>query len=76
MAAQESQIPPSKAPFWRRNENFLLGTGAVAAFLLFYWFVRGIDSPLLGEYAIPAKPSLLSLIDAMDRLLINEDPAA
>lgn len=41
-----------------------------------YWFVRGIDSPLLGEYAIPANPSLLSLIDAMDRLLINEDPAA
>ena len=36
MAAQESQIPPSKAPFWRRNENFLLGTGAVVAFLLFW----------------------------------------
>lgn len=37
-----------------------------------YFFLRGIDGPVRGEYAILATPAVLSLIDALDHLLDNE----
>ncbi len=37
-----------------------------------YFFLRGIDGPARGEYAIPATPALLELLDTLDHLLANE----
>ena len=37
-----------------------------------YLFLRGIDGPEKGEYAISATPEVLALIDALDRLLTDE----
>lgn len=37
-----------------------------------YWFVRGIDGPVQGEYAMPANAEVLALLDALDRLLKAE----
>ncbi len=37
-----------------------------------YWFVRGIDGPVQGEYAMPADAHVLALLDALDKLLQTE----
>ena len=37
-----------------------------------YFFLRGIDGPARGEYAIPATPALLELLDTLDHLLADE----
>ena len=37
-----------------------------------YFFQRGIDGPARGEYAIPATPALLALLDTLDHLLADE----
>ena len=37
-----------------------------------YFFLRGIDGPARGEYAIPATPALLALLDTLDHLLADE----
>jgi exodeoxyribonuclease V beta subunit len=37
-----------------------------------YLFLRGIDGPAQGEYAIAATPGVLTLIEALDRLLTDE----
>lgn len=34
-----------------------------------YWFIRGLDGPARGEYAVPADPPVLKLLDALDQLL-------
>ena len=34
--------------------------------------LRGIDGPARGEYAIPATPALLALLDTLDHLLADE----
>ncbi len=37
-----------------------------------YWFVRGIDGPVQGEYVMPANAQVLALLDALDGLLQAE----
>jgi exodeoxyribonuclease V beta subunit len=37
-----------------------------------YWFVRGIDGPVQGEYAMPADAQVLALLEALDGLLQAE----
>jgi len=37
-----------------------------------YLFLRGIDGPARGEYAIPATPALIELLDTLDHLLADE----
>jgi exodeoxyribonuclease V beta subunit len=37
-----------------------------------YWFVRGLEGPVRGEYAVLMDDSLLTLIDALDRMLSGE----
>jgi len=37
-----------------------------------YFFLRGIDGPVSGEYAIAATPEVLALIDTLDQLLTDE----
>jgi exodeoxyribonuclease V beta subunit len=37
-----------------------------------YLFLRGIDGPAQGEYAIAATPGVLALIEALDHLLTDE----
>jgi exodeoxyribonuclease V beta subunit len=34
-----------------------------------YWFIRGLDGPARGEYAVAAHPPVLKLLDALDQLL-------
>ncbi len=41
-----------------------------------YLFLRGIDGPLAGEYALPATPELLALLDTLDQQLADEVTAA
>jgi len=33
-----------------------------------FWFIRGIDGPVSGEYAIPANAQVLTLIGQLDPL--------
>jgi len=40
-----------------------------------YWFVRGIDGPVQGEYAMPVDANVLALLDALDGLLRAETSA-
>ena len=37
-----------------------------------YFFLRGIDGPERGEYAITATPEVLTLLDTLDQLLADE----
>ena len=37
-----------------------------------YFFLRGIDGPCAGEYAVPATPEVLALLDTLDHLLTDE----
>jgi exodeoxyribonuclease V beta subunit len=34
-----------------------------------YWFIRGIDGPVRGEYAIPADPGVIELLEQLDQQL-------
>ncbi|MEN9774166.1 MAG: hypothetical protein RL322_1236 [Pseudomonadota bacterium] len=38
-----------------------------------YWFVRGLDDPGRGEYALPMNQDLLELVTGLDALLGHED---